>query len=340
MAVFEVSEEKVGARIDRLMTDIIQTGSEFSQFNGGVSRSIVKDFVIETIQVNGENVKPSYKIELGDKITYDHLQLTALLELQLENKQLKDEIVGEEGELEIRFENTDYIILNKPHGLVVHPGVGNSTGTLMNRVRYYLESRGEYDPMLHRSGLVHRLDKSVGGLMVIAKSVEMQNHLKQQFESHSTFKIYKATVDRVPIMLEGQESIEDQVSFQKELAEKWVNSDYEEYFDKEWYKAEGYINRSHNNRIQMAFSEVQSHQSDRRALSYLRRVGVSPENHLYIRIVTGRNHQIRATLKYYGSSILGDSMYGEGRAIPESIELNSTILGFKNLELKNEVHVL
>ena len=162
-----------GKRIDKWLFE--QLGEKYT-----ISRTRATKLVSEVVLVNDNIVKPSYRIKVDDDIIIDYTKIQ-------KPKAESFEIIPQEGMLDIIFENNDYMIINKPAGLVVHPGVGHSKDTLVNYLKHYLQ-----DKSLDRAGLVHRLDKGVSGLMVIAKNQRSQQHFKKQFEEHKVTKIYHA----------------------------------------------------------------------------------------------------------------------------------------------------
>jgi 23S rRNA pseudouridine1911/1915/1917 synthase len=201
-------------------------------------------------------------------------------------------------------ENSDYIVLKKPKGLVVHPGVGNESDTLANYIRGYLEAKGEFDESVERGGIVHRLDKGVSGLMVVAKSRESQLLLKDEFENHRVMKVYVAQIE-----------VLQNLPIQREVPDGSVKGD-------SWYRAEGTVARDPSDRQKMRF-RFGDLSSGKKAISNICRLD---DDHLAIKIETGRMHQIRATLREMGWGIIGDEKYGKGTG--DSIHLESVLLGF------------
>jgi 23S rRNA-/tRNA-specific pseudouridylate synthase len=139
----------------------------------------------------------------------------------------------------------------------MHPGVGNKKGTLANYVRYYLESKGEYDNLVDRAGIVHRLDKGVSGLVVVGKNKKAQEFLKREFKNRRVIKVYHAE-------LEEYTNIEQKFDL-KEYVEE-MNIKMKPW--KEWEKVEGYIGRSKIDRYKMEFKGYEFPGS-KYALSYI-----------------------------------------------------------------------
>lgn len=135
------------------------------------------------VLVNGKAIKPSYKVRPLDQI-----------QIVLPEPVKEFELIPENIPIDIVYEDGDVVILNKPAGLVVHPGVGNYTGTLMNALVYHFEHLPARDNALHRPGLVHRIDKNTSGLMVIAKSERAMAGLAKEFFDHTIDRHYLALV--------------------------------------------------------------------------------------------------------------------------------------------------
>jgi 23S rRNA pseudouridine1911/1915/1917 synthase len=269
------------------------------------------------VTVNKNLPKRSYKLREGDEVDMD-MQHWEKLSSRID---LSNEILPQKGDLDIRYEDSDLMVIYKPKAVVVHPGVGNRDNTLANYIRYYLESKDDYDPLLDRCGIVHRLDKGVSGLMVVAKNKETQEYLKSQFANHLVTKIYLAKIEGESVREIEYRKYMEEIEYKKFLstlnldAKPWEN----------WYKAEGYIGRSPQNRYKMEFRKYESN-GFKYALSYIKPLG----EYAVIKIETGRMHQIRATLQYLGLRIIGDSLYGVNNRKYESnnIELESVILSF------------
>ena len=216
------------------------------------------------------------------------------------------------------------MVINKKKGMVVHPGVGNRKGTISNYVRGYLESKGEYDPLVDRAGIVHRLDKGVSGLMVIAKNKGSQEFLKIQFQNHEVEKMYLVETEKF------KESKLDVLEIVKDFS-----LDNGIKVDDKWLTVKGYIGRNSLKRMQMKFKSYEFGGS-KYSVSHFLRVG---ENSFLVKIDTGRMHQIRATLIYLGRYILGDTLYNpvKGDVLSDSISLESVYLGFKDIKGKRKI---
>ena len=299
-----------GTRIDKFV-ELKLKDLGFDQ----ATRSMIKEEVSKGCKVNGEEVKPSNKLNIGDIVEIDE----DFWKDFFKNKDLSEEIIAQEGELNIIYEDDYLLVIIKPKGLVVHPGVGNRTNTLANYIKYYLLSKDELDINMDRAGIVHRLDKGVSGIMVVAKNKSVQDNLKEQFAKREVEKIYLATVEK--FKASELDSIIPKRT--EDVLEKVEKGDIK-YED--WFEAKGYIGRDNVNRYKMEF-KLYEFGGSKAARSFILPVDGSK---LLIKIVTGRMHQIRATLKYYGYYIKGDTLYkpGKGNSSSEEIMLRSIYLSF------------
>lgn len=216
------------------------------------------------VLVNGRAVKPSYKLRAGDAIEVELVTASAT------------EFTPEHIPLEIVYEDAELVVVNKPAGLVVHPGAGIKSGTLANALAFHfrqLSGRGGRE----RPGIVHRLDKDTSGLIVVAKTEEAHEKLSEQFRTREVFKSYLALVH-------GRVADESG-------------------------RIEQPIARDPRHRTRMAVVR-----GGRPALS-LYRVQKSFERFtlLEVEIKTGRTHQIRVHLQWLKHPVVGDETYGGGR---------------------------
>ena len=175
---FEVDKGQALLRIDKYLTAHLE----------GTSRHRVQQAIdAEYVRVNGNLVKANYKIKPCDLIT-----------IHLPYRRRGLEIKPEKMDLDIRYEDDDLMVINKPAGLVVHPGHGNYTGTLLNGLSYYLGISQGPDAKDERMGvLVHRIDKDTSGTLLIAKNEDAQLFLAKQFFVHSIERKYIAIVNGV-----------------------------------------------------------------------------------------------------------------------------------------------
>ena len=166
---FQLDETYLGQRIDQVAATI------WSDF----SREKLKQWLKEGyLLVNGNSVKPKYKCEGFELLTLE-------VELEAQTRSLPEDIP-----LDIVYEDDDIIVVNKPVGMVVHPGAGNSSGTLVNALLHHYPKSAE----LTRAGLVHRIDKDTSGLLVIAKNLEAQFSLSKQLAKKTVYRVYDLIV--------------------------------------------------------------------------------------------------------------------------------------------------
>ncbi len=224
------------------------------------------------VLVNKEPVKSNYRVKAGDEVT-----------VVMAHPPRDTTVHPENIPLDIVYEDSDVLVLNKSAGLVVHPGHGNFDGTLVNGLMYHfknLPDLGNHEEP--RPGLVHRLDKGTSGIMVIAKSELAMVGLAKQFFDRTTDRYYTALV--------------------------WGD------FDEEEGTITGNIGRSLKNRIQMdVFPDGEIGKHAVTHYKVLERFG-------YVTLVqckleTGRTHQIRAHMKYIGHPLFNDERYGGDRVL-------------------------
>jgi 23S rRNA pseudouridine1911/1915/1917 synthase len=303
MKRFQIQKEDEGLRIDRFLLGKLNVSS----------RTFLQKILSEIIRVNNKIVKHSYKLHEGNEIEVDEEKLQEILSSVDKSKDIKEEYM----KLDVYKETDDYIVINKPKGIVVHPGKGNTEHTLVNYLKGYLKKKDEFKKELPRGGLVHRLDKCVSGLIIFGKNKDFQKYIQSQFEEHKVDKIYLAKVEETNGLKVYKSTIKKELN--KLLKNNMV-------IDDTWFCAEGYIGRDSRNRIKMRYDILKSPNS-KKAISYIKVIG---DNNVLIKIETGRMHQIRATLGYLGMNIVGDTLYGKvmTKKIPENIELESILLSY------------
>lgn len=307
MITHKVTFQEASERLDILLTSILK-----KQLDILINRSSIVKYLDTYISVNGKHVKKSYRVEENDEILIEEEKIVSEIK-----KRDSDEIISQIGKFDIVDETNDYIIVNKPCGLVVHPGSEIHQDTLANYIKGYLEAKGEYDNNIQRAGIVHRLDKGVSGLMIIAKTRTFQEYIKKEIEEHRIRKIYHAILNEK----------HDKGKSNLPILEILKQSDTDEALQANWDRVEGYIRRSPFNRKKMIFS---TEEGGKEAISYVYYINT---NEVLVNIVTGRMHQIRATLKFLGYTIQGDDLYTrkDGKN-SNSISLKAVQLRFTNID--------
>ena len=305
-----IDDKNAEIRIDAFLSEVLNDKS--------ISRNVLQKYIRYGCKVNGKVCKKSYRLKKDDIVEIDE----KYWEKVKKELDLSYEIISQKAELDVRYEDKNFLVLYKPKGLVMHPGVGNKENTLANYVRYYLEEKGEYDNLVDRSGIVHRLDKGVSGLVVFAKNKRSQEFLKEEFKSRRVIKIYHAVLQEDTNIVQGID-LREYVKKMNIKLKPW----------EKWLKVEGYIGRDRMDRYKMEFRGYEFSGS-KYALSYIFFNG----NEALIKIETGRMHQIRATLKYLGYHIQGDSLYGNAQG--SYILLESVLLSFFDMNGKRLVFTL
>ena len=254
----EVDKGQEPERIDKYLSVRMQHSSR---------NRIQKAADAGSIHVNGTPVKSNYKVRPEDVIT-----------LMLHQPKHDTSIVAEDIPLDIVYEDDQLMVINKPAGMVVHPGAGNFHGTLINAVAWHMRNVPSFDANNPEVGLVHRIDKDTSGLLVVAKTPEAKTLLGKQFFHKTTHRSYIALV--------------------------WAN------FVEEEGRIEGNIARDVRDRLRMAVFPPDS-ETGKPAVTHWRVL----ERFGYTTLVecileTGRTHQIRAHMRHIGLPLFGDARYG------------------------------
>jgi 23S rRNA pseudouridine1911/1915/1917 synthase len=226
------------------------------------------------VRVDGASVKSNFKVKAGHTVT-----------VEMPQPVYEFELLPEEMDLNIIYEDDTVIVLNKPMDLVVHPGHGNYTGTLVNGILYHLQNlpsvEGSPTP---RPGLVHRLDKDTTGLMVLGKTERSLTELSEQF--------FERTVERRYYALVWGDVSEDGT-------------------------IEGHVGRSRSNRtVQAVYPDGDEGKHAVTHYRVLERLG--PVTLIECKLETGRTHQIRVHMQYIGHPLFGDPRYGGNVAVKGS----------------------
>ncbi|GAB6011864.1 RluA family pseudouridine synthase [Viscerimonas tarda] len=244
-------------RIDKFLTTRIE----------GISRNRIQDAAeAGCILVNDVAVKSNYRVKPLD-----------LISIVMDRPRRELEIIPEDIPLDVVYEDDDLMVINKPAGLVVHPGHGNYTGTMVNAIAFRLKDSPEYDAKDPRLGLVHRIDKNTSGLLVVAKNAYAKTHLASQFFHKTTKRQYLALVWGLVEADEG--------------------------------RIEGNIGRSLKNRLHMTvFEDGEFGKPAVTNYKVIERLGYVTL--VECRLETGRTHQIRVHMKHIGHILFNDERYG------------------------------
>ncbi|MCQ2227429.1 MAG: RluA family pseudouridine synthase [Bacteroidales bacterium] len=258
-----VADKKQGLlRIDKFIVNRIEHASRTKIQEAADAGNIL---------VNDKPVKANYKIKPGDVVS-----------IVMSYPPREIEIIPEDIPLEIVYEDSELLVVNKRAGMCVHPGFGNYTGTLVNALAFHLQDKAELwtkesknDP---RPGLVHRIDKDTSGLLVVAKTERAKTHLAKQFFNKTTSRTY--------------------------IALAWGR------FDEQEGTIRGNIGRSSQDRKQMSVYPEGSDIGKHAVTHYKVLENLGYITMVQCRLETGRTHQIRAHFKHIGHTLFNDERYG------------------------------
>ena len=277
---FTVPEELEDERLDAVIASLSE----------GQSRSYVKTLIKDgSVLLNGKAAKPSTKVREND-----------VIKLVLPEKIVPD-ILPENIPLDIRSEDDDLLVVNKPKGMVVHPAPGNYTGTLVNALMYHCGDQLSSINGVIRPRIVHRIDKDTSGLLVVAKSDRAHAGLARQLEEHSINRLYRAIVYSNIKEDEGT--------------------------------VDAAIGRDPGNRLRNAViaKGAPGYESARSAVTHYRVLERFGKYTLIeAKLETGRTHQIRVHMAHIKHPLLGDELYGpaKNREGAKRQMLHAAVLGF------------
>ena len=269
--------EKLSIIIDRGQEPLRIDKFLMQRIEGATRNKIQQAIEDELVLVNEKPVKNNYKTKPGDSII-----------IYETNSPESSEILPENIPLNIVYEDDDLMVINKPVGMVVHPGSGNPNHTLINAVAWHIQHNcpGIDEKELTRYGLVHRIDKNTSGLIVIAKKQKVMSELAKQFFNHTVHRRYVAVV--------------------------WGN------FDEPEGTITGHVGRHLNQR--KLFTVYPEGDHGKEAITHYKVM----ENFNYVTVVecrleTGRTHQIRVHMKYKGHPLFNDEFYGGDKIVKGTI---------------------
>lgn len=269
--------EKLSIVIDKGQEPLRIDKFLMNRIEGATRNKIQQAIEEERVLVNEKPVKNNYKTKPGDKIV-----------IYETDSPDSSEIIPQDIPLNIVYEDEDLMVINKPVGMVAHPGSGNPDRTLINAVAYYLKKQ---DPTidentLPRFGLVHRIDKNTSGLVVMAKTQKAMSDLAKQFFNHTVHRRYVALV--------------------------WGN------FEEQEGTITGHVGR--HQRFRKLFTTYPDGEYGKEAITHYKVL----ENFNYVTLVecrleTGRTHQIRVHMQYIGHPLFNDDFYGGDRIVKGTV---------------------
>lgn len=274
--MFPVDENFAGQRIDKVISAV----------SGELTRSAVQKLLESgSVKVDGSPVTKNYKVKAGEMICVIIPQPREL-DVRAENIQL-----------DIRYEDDDLLVVNKPKGMVVHPAAGNYDGTLVNALMYYCKDSLSGINGVIRPGIVHRIDKDTSGLLIVAKNDFAHISLAEQIKYHTFTREYQTVV------YGGFKNDDGTI--------------------------DAPIGRHSVERKKMCVTEKNS----RPAVTHYEVIERFRDfTHLRVRLETGRTHQIRVHMAYIGHPVAGDPVYGPKKVISELNGqcLHAGLIGFKH----------
>ncbi len=266
-----IYEENEPCRVDKYLAEELED----------LSRSMIQQLIKDNlVLVNDKNIKANYILKQADKI-----EVTI-------NDPVVSEITAEDIPLDVYYEDEDVIVVNKPSGMVVHPAVGNHSGTLVNALMYHCKDLSSINGVI-RAGIVHRIDKDTSGLLIACKNDLAHKSLSGQFFNKTVTRKYYAICYGV------------------------INHNLG--------KIDAPIGRDSQNRQMMTIVE-----GGKRAVTHFKVIErFKNYTFLELQLETGRTHQIRTHMKYIGFPLVGDPVYGPRKVIGSHGQfLHAKTLGF------------
>ena len=282
--IYKVTDKENTLRLDKVLTIFNKKNSRVYYSN------LIKN---GEVLVNGNKVSPSYKVRENDEISINYVE-----------KEDEKDLKPLELALDVVYEDNDVLVINKPKGLVVHPGGGHHDDTLVNALIYNEKELSNING-LNRVGIVHRIDKDTSGLLLICKNNFAHKEIASQLETHSMHREYIALVDGI------------------------ITSDSG--------KIIGKIGRSKENRLKMAIDNI----NGKEAITHFEVLKRYKKYTLIkCRLETGRTHQIRVHMSSINHPLVGDKIYGGSTSLyNEGQLLHAYKLTFIQPSTKKEVNV-
>ena len=283
--ILTVSEEFASERIDKFLSLSMEN----------MSRSAAQKLIDEgNVRVNFIIVTKNYKVKAGDKV--------AVVVPQPKILEAKPESIP----LDIRYEDNDLLVVNKPKGMVVHPAAGNFDGTLVNALLYHCKGSLSGIGGVIRPGIVHRIDKDTSGLLIVAKNDMAHVSLAEQIKAHSFTRQYQSVVYGRFKTPEGT--------------------------------VDAPIGRHSTDRKKMTVTTKNS----KNAVTHYKVIEEYKDfTHLGLKLETGRTHQIRVHMSYIGHPVAGDGVYGPKKVIDYlgGQCLHAGLIGFKHPRTREYIEI-
>ena len=253
----DVLESQAGIRIDKFLAD------EFPELSRSYIQKLIKE---EQITVNGKQVKANYKVSPNDLVVMNEPELK------------EPDILAEDIPLDILYEDSDLLIVNKPKGMVVHPSAGHYSGTLVNALMYYCKDDLSGINGVMRPGIVHRIDMDTTGSLLVCKNDYTHQNLAEQLKEHSLKRVYHAIVHGV---LKEDEGTIDAPIGRHPIDRKKMSINYK------------------NGKEAVTHYKVIQRFKD--------------YTYIQCQLETGRTHQIRVHMASIKHPLLGDAVYGPAK---------------------------